>query len=164
MATQGAELESQLWLTDKRGGKLRVVWLADDWLWRFRVFDRAKFVAEAKCLLQGSDLKLADLEVFKKARFPFRNWAHWFVRKVIGDWNSDYRNRGIGSALLCLIIELAKERQVTLLYGDLGPRDLQANPELRYWYRRRGFEVIEGGDFGLGRVRLILAKLPTRPC
>lgn len=156
--TESVEHESQLWITDKKGGKLRVVWRNDDRTWIFQVFDSAKFVARANCLVEGSRLKLGDLEVFERAQSPVRNWVHSFIRKIFGESNLNYRNRGIGSALLGLIIQLAKEHRMAVLFGNVGTEDLKANPDLPDWYRRRGFTIFEGGDFGVGRLEMIIQQ------
>jgi hypothetical protein len=159
--TEDVEREYQLWITDKRGGRLRVVWLADDRLWIFRVFDRAKFAARANCLVERSRLKLGDLEAFERVQSPIRNWGHSFIRKIFGEPNLNYRNRGIGSALLGLIIQLAKEHRMAVFVGNFGPEDLKANPDLPNWYRRRGFTILEGGDFGVGRLQMIIQQPPN---
>ena len=61
-------------------------------------------------------------------------------------WHSDktetnYRNRGLGSALLKLMINLAKDRNINTVYGSIVKKDILRNPHLVRWYMNRGFDI-----------------------
>ncbi|PCJ24869.1 MAG: hypothetical protein COA96_08530 [SAR86 cluster bacterium] len=49
----------------------------------------------------------------------------------------NYRNKGIGSALLDEIIDFCKNERVSEIYGE-AKGDI---PELRRWYQDKGFEL-----------------------
>jgi len=52
-----------------------------------------------------------------------------------------YRGRGMGSALLRHIIDLAREHSLHRIYGVVVEHDYQAMPYLLDWYARHGFTV-----------------------
>jgi hypothetical protein len=61
-------------------------------------------------------------------------------------WHSDntemnYRNRGLGSALLKLMIDLAKDKKVNTVLGSIVKKDMLTNPRLIRWYINRGFNI-----------------------
>ena len=61
-------------------------------------------------------------------------------------WHSDktemnYRNRGLGSALLQLMINLAKGKKINTVFGSIVKKDTLSNPRLVRWYINRGFNV-----------------------
>ena len=61
-------------------------------------------------------------------------------------WHSDnkemnYRNRGLGSALLKLMINLAKDRKFNTVFGSIVKKDILRNPHLVRWYMNRGFNI-----------------------
>ncbi|MCG8414892.1 MAG: GNAT family N-acetyltransferase [Pseudomonadales bacterium] len=60
----------------------------------------------------------------------------------------NYRNQGIGSALLDEVIRFCKDQRVTTLYGE-AKGDLEI---LRRWYSDKGFEVD-----GLDNIQLSIA-------
>lgn len=54
--------------------------------------------------------------------------------------SKDYRHRGLGTKLLNLLIEHAKERKVHRLYGSVMQDDIEKTPRLVEWYERHGFQ------------------------
>ena len=61
-------------------------------------------------------------------------------------WHSDktemnYRNRGLGSALLKRMINLAKDRNINTVFGSIVKKDVLRNPHLVRWYMNRGFNI-----------------------
>jgi GNAT superfamily N-acetyltransferase len=53
----------------------------------------------------------------------------------------NYRNRGLGSALLKLMIDLAKHRGMKTVFGSIVRKDILRNPHLIRWYLNRGFDL-----------------------
>jgi len=53
----------------------------------------------------------------------------------------NYRNRGLGSALLKLMINLAKDRNISTVFGSIVKKDVLRNPHLVRWYMNRGFNI-----------------------
>ena len=70
----------------------------------------------------------------------------------------NYRGRGLGTAIVKMLIQFAMSRGLLQVKGSLSPHDLKDNPGLPDWYRRRGFEVLPGGNFGLGSIRMLLSQ------
>jgi hypothetical protein len=58
-----------------------------------------------------------------------------------GNLTLNYRNRGLGSALLILLRELATKRRIKTIFGSLISNDILHNPHLLQWYVHRGFTV-----------------------
>lgn len=59
-----------------------------------------------------------------------------YCLKII-EVGQNYRNRGVGSALLDEVIAFCKDQRVSTIYGEAkGDSD-----ELRRWYEARGFEL-----------------------
>lgn len=58
------------------------------------------------------------------------------------------RKAGIGHQLLARVFDVARRNGFQRVCGDIAPIDLKANPELPDWYRRQGFVVERGGQFG----------------
>jgi N-acetylglutamate synthase-like GNAT family acetyltransferase len=52
-----------------------------------------------------------------------------------------YRNRGIGSQLIAVIKQLAREKQVQTVTGFITREDSEGTPHLLEWYKRHGFAV-----------------------
>jgi hypothetical protein len=53
----------------------------------------------------------------------------------------NYRNRGLGSALIRTLFELAADRKGKVIFGSLIKEDIVINPRLLAWYMNRGFTV-----------------------
>jgi GNAT superfamily N-acetyltransferase len=53
----------------------------------------------------------------------------------------NYRNRGLGSALLRLMVDLAKRRGMKTVFGSIVRKDILRNPHLIRWYLNRGFNL-----------------------
>jgi len=58
---------------------------------------------------------------------------------------TNYRNRGLGSALVRILFKLAADRKGTVIFGSLIKADIVINPRLLAWYINRGFT--ESGPF-----------------
>jgi GNAT superfamily N-acetyltransferase len=53
----------------------------------------------------------------------------------------NYRNRGLGSALLRLMIDLARRRGINTVVGSIVRKDILRNSHLIRWYINRGFDL-----------------------
>jgi GNAT superfamily N-acetyltransferase len=53
----------------------------------------------------------------------------------------NYRNRGLGSELIKILLDLAAERKGKVIFGSLIREDIAINPQLLEWYMHRGFTV-----------------------
>lgn len=52
----------------------------------------------------------------------------------------NYRHRGVGTKLLNLLIEHAKEKNMQRIYGSVMKHDIAKTPGLAEWYERHGFQ------------------------
>jgi GNAT superfamily N-acetyltransferase len=144
-------------IRDNAGRRYRVELLGDSPHWQFRVYDGAVRVGLANCRHEGPVLILADIEIRDEVMHR-EGSVKGLLRMVLSrpPQCSNYRSRGIGSALLRLITEWARERGFTSIEGSLSSRDLDRNPGLADWYRHRGFIVASGGTYGSGKIELRL--------
>ncbi len=65
-----------------------------------------------------------------------------------GRWHSvnkemNYRNRGLGSALLKLTIDLARDNKIKTVFGSIVKKDVLRNSHLIRWYINRGFNITD---------------------
>jgi len=58
---------------------------------------------------------------------------------------TNYRNRGLGRALIKLLFVLARDREVKTIFGSIVKKDMLRNSHLLAWYINRGFT--ETGQF-----------------
>ena len=72
------------------------------------------------------------------------------------------RGRGLGTALLRAVRELARARRIQTLLGSVVHRDLAERPGLLDWYRRQAFHVT-GVDHTLEAAHLRLDLRPSPP-
>ena len=89
-------------------------------------------VARAYVKINGKEAELVDIIVHNEMRLPSKNlWNRLFhMRK------ENFRNRGIGSVLLRLIIlEISRVYKVELLWGQTSG----CVPKLKRWYTNNGF-------------------------
>jgi GNAT superfamily N-acetyltransferase len=145
------------WITDARGQRYRLQIDDETSFWRVRVLNGQIWVAEANCQVTDTALTLHDLHVFDKVLSPDNGLIGW-IRGFIKGHNKpvNYRGRGLGSALLKFITNTASQRGLREINGSLSRNDLKENPNLANWYQRRGFEVAQGGNFGAGKIHLVL--------
>lgn len=85
--------------------------------------------------------------------FSFSFPPQWW-RKINRD---DFRNRGIGTQLIALLIAYARSNGVKRIVGRLVDSDCNKHPDLPQWYRNRGFTVTL--DNALGKPRAIQMDL-----
>lgn len=110
-------------VSDKRKHPYQVHLFEHDTGWFMKVIDVDTFAAEVYCLVQGNDLCLADIRVKDSAMHPIAGFAR--IKSLLGfsarGRVENYRNRGLGSALLCLVIDLARTRGFERVKGRLAP-------------------------------------------
>jgi GNAT superfamily N-acetyltransferase len=145
-------------VSDNRGHGYRLHLFKHATGWSMKVFDGVTRVAEAHCLPQGEALFLADLRVLDSAVHGIQGLTRvkgWFGFNVQGRIEN-YRNRGLGSALLGFVINQAGMRGFQRVTGKLAPIDLKENPGLPDWYQQRGFRVALAADQLAGTLELAL--------
>lgn len=126
------------------------------------VYDGDVPVGHANCVIKRDVLDLEDLHVADDAIQPahglplvFRNL---FNRRAKG---VNYRSRGLGTAMLRLLITRASSHGFRVIEGSLSPHDLAKDPGLPDWYRRRGFTLLSEGNRGQAKVQLQIHRNPS---
>ncbi len=119
---------------------------------RFNIEHRGHRVGYVNYHIEGDDvLYVDDFHIYDKAMRP-----PWFFIDLF-IWNlgsfpperfrvSNYQKRGLGTAMIKFLASYAKSESVKRIEGEVKPHDLKDNPDLPDWYRRRGFNVLMGGE------------------
>jgi hypothetical protein len=158
MPTDTTRREERHVLKDKQGRSYQMVLVDEGSFWISKVRDGQVCAAEAACRVQGSDLILENIHVQEAAKHPMRGLARlkgWFRFDVQGR-TENYRHRGLAPAILDVLIQRARIRGFKRVVGKLAPIDLQKNPDLPDWYRRRGFHVTMEADQLAGKLEFAL--------
>jgi GNAT superfamily N-acetyltransferase len=129
-------------ITDIAGLSYRVELLSDEQRLDFVVYDQPVRIGHAYCRAQGKTLYLADLCISDAAYVPssrFRVWLRCVFRLTPPRRN--YCGHGLGSALLQLVIDVARMHGFRSITGEVLRSDPRVAPSLLNWYRRHGFDV-----------------------
>ena len=119
----------------------------------FHVWHDSAQVAEARVTVEAPLLLLNDITVSDRVLYPEKKVVLWFRRMAHCPQKPiNYRTRGIGSALISLVVDWAKERKLIGIIGEISTEDLSETPHLLSWYAHRGFRFVEGGRSGKGQV------------
>lgn len=123
------------------------------------VFDGEYRIGLANILKDGPILKLGDIKFEAAFTAPSGRLYRW-TQKFFGTQivPKNYRQRGLGSALLILIIRWAKEHGFTQIEGEISSVDTSHNAKLLQWYARFGFTFSKYETDGklIGKITLIL--------
>lgn len=89
------------------------------------------------------EMELANIEILEEPVHFRPKWLSW----IPYEWfrrlkKNDYRRRGLGTELLKLVIEIAREKNVACIQGIVTRQGIAENPKLLEWYEEHGFEVI----------------------
>jgi len=117
-----------------------------------KIKDGDEYVGQMLCsFCPASVMILEDLFICNGVE-TYENWGAGrkicrTIPEFLSDllrWRSDnaamnYRNRGLGSALLGLLFDLARNREVKTIFGSLVKKDILRNPCLQRGYMNRGF-------------------------
>jgi GNAT superfamily N-acetyltransferase len=119
------------------------------------IFDGEWRIGYAWCGCYGADFRIGDLRFEPAFRAPRRGWRRYFLRKAPP---VNYRQRGLGSALLPLLIVHARESGCKKVSGMLSEVDLVPFPALAEWYARFGFRstLSMGKEPEMGTIELPL--------
>jgi len=132
-------------ITDNVGLPYRVKFFPDDYSPQFFVYDQQVKIGHAYCQVHGKTLYLADICISDAAYVPcsrFKFWLRWLFR--VKPPTRDYCGHGLGSALLRLFIDKAREGGFHEITGEVKRSDPRVAPTLLDWYRRYGFTVTPG--------------------
>jgi GNAT superfamily N-acetyltransferase len=134
------EIHRESTITDSSGTVYRLHHVEYSILSDWDIFDGEYRIGFAHCLKDGSILTLGDIKLEATFVKPAGQWERW-ARKLLGlqHYPKNYRKRGLGSALLKVIIHWAKENGFTQIKGSISNVDTPHNPKLVEWYNRLGF-------------------------
>lgn len=131
-------------ILDREGRSYSLVVTEDEGLISVKAYDRQILIGEAKCLRESPetfylrDIAIANQVVKKTIYIRAKSL------KQLLSYNSkitNYRSRGLGSALLQFLIRYAGANGARCLYGRVYQQDLENNPRLLEWYQKHGFEL-----------------------
>ena len=96
-------------------------------------------VGQILCALKSpSTLIIGNIEIFEHPLLP-RN--RLFPRRPLQRSHINFRQRGLGSAMLEYLIAQAERLGIVAIHGEIIPIDLLNTPYLRDFYRKHGFIV-----------------------
>lgn len=138
------ELRTTGTLVDKVGRKCSYLLTQNhrshDWF----VFDGDWRIGYAWCSQIGPDFRVSDFKFSPDFRRP-RSFLGWPIGRAPA---LNYQRRGLGTALLRLILAHARGRGCRRIVGVISQVDLDQFPALPEWYARFGFRyspIPEGG-------------------
>lgn len=101
-------------------------------------------VGEVKCVRESqAALMLKDIAIANEASPNPMNFWMKMLHKIPGYQPKlvNYRDQGLGSALLSRLIQYAQDNGIQFLHGEVFRPDLENNPKLLQWYQKHGFEI-----------------------
>jgi hypothetical protein len=150
------------YLSDRVGQRYEIEVLDDnDQSFYIKIKNGDAYIGQLLCSFRPGNIMILDDLFIRNDIEPVENWGtdrknrpgiyDFPVDIMPGDrhkirWESgpveiDYRNRGLGSALLELVKKVAKERKIETIYGSIVKKDLMRNRGLIRWYWNRGFNL-----------------------
>jgi len=150
-----AYTEEDCSIQDQLGRSYRVQVFENPGTWCLLVYDGDLPVGHANCVVKRDVLNVDDLHVSTDATQPahglpllFRNLFHHHAKGV------NYRSRGLGTAMLRLLVTRASDHGFKVIEASFSPHDLAEDPGLPDWYLRQGFAIVPTGSYGQAKVQL----------
>lgn len=106
---------------------------------------RGEYVGEVKCILRPPDMmELSEIHIRDDSDSldPGASIIESIMKSQAKskDEMRNYREKGLGTALLELVIDHAREKQLRHIYGTIVEKDIIRTPNLVEWYKKRGFK------------------------
>ena len=150
-----AYTEEDCSIQDQLGKNYRVQLFENPGTWCVLVYDGEVPVGHANCVVKRDVLNVDDLHVSADATRPahglpllFRSLFHYHSKGV------NYRSRGLGRAMLRLLVTRASDHGFKVIEASFSPHDLAEDPGLPDWYLRQGFAIVPTGTYGQAKVQL----------
>ena len=128
-------------LKDRRGTSYRLFISTQGDRYSFKLYDGSLCVGEARCSWQeGGRMVLDDIAIANQVQPRPNPWVRF--KQFVWDWEFEpvnYRQRGLGTALLASTVEHARKLGATVLQGEVFQPDVENTPGLLDWYERQGF-------------------------
>lgn len=102
-------------------------------------------------------MQLADLVLFDEPLGHHPLWAR--ITSLLRWHPPNFRQRGLGSAMLCAVITQAEKLKVDAISGFITTDDLQKTPYLLEFYKKHGFDVQRISQPTQGTVATIHRKI-----
>ena len=155
--------DENCWIEDTANRRYRLSTSEHDAFWFIKVYDGKSRIGYANCEVDDFGLVLKDICISDQAMRP-EGWIMRLLRVFTGQCDPiNYRGRGLGSALLRVIIDRAKSHGLHHVTVQMFPLDLGANPRLPDWYRRHGFTVIMNDASRSGTLKLTVVPTDGAP-
>ena len=133
----------------------------DRYSWSFEIYFGAQEIGYMNCTQEPAFLNLGDFKLYNHLQAP-ESLGRVIIRKLLNRPRPllNYRNRGIGTAMLALVERLTADAGFRRVQGWISRVDADPNPDLPDWYRRRGYTVtVESTRFSQ-QVAIISKELP----
>jgi len=135
-------------IKDKFGKEYRIEWEEDGGfgLQSVFLFDGELQFGYVHCYFVGEKAMIQDIELRDDLFCPQTKLRSFIYRLLkIQRVKLNYRNSGMGTALLEFLFSYFSKRKVKRIEGKISVRDLKQSPFLPAWYRKLGFYVPESG-------------------
>lgn len=128
-------------ITDKYGQEYQVSLVKiSDHLYRMKIKQQKEYVGEAKFLLRMPDIMiLGDIQIRNDFDLPESVIEEIMQRGRKRCEHKNYRERGLGTALLEEVITFGRQTGLKRIYGSAMKKDIIRTPHLLEWYGRHGF-------------------------
>jgi len=117
------------------------LWRKDEWV------GHIKYQTDHINIIIAGDVYIRDDSDPLNRRSIFSDYASlpaWIKKNVkvteVNKHFKNYRHQGLGTKLLTLLIEHAREKNVQRIYGNVMKDDIGKTPGLIEWYERHGFQ------------------------
>ncbi len=132
-------------ITDKKGKHYRLRFLRESRRrLHIRVFNHEQWIGDVKCYFHPHHkMELYDIQLLDHVIPRGKGWRRFVPHRLREKWwAKTYQNLGIGTALLCVVLDYAKQRDVNFVFGYVIPEDVGHNSHLLEWYRGLGFSIV----------------------
>ena len=144
-------------LQDNSGKSYVLDFYENESTWIVKTFDGHVLVAQVNCLIRQDALFIGDLHIFDNVPVRESLLGGLFRSALcLKSRTRNYQGMGLGTRLLRMVVEKAKEQKLSRVFGNLFPKDLTANPRLPNWYEAQGFSVEMHHNGQSGTVSLFL--------
>lgn len=111
---------------------------SETWLFALVIWKRT-LVGRISCVIsESNDLEIGDIIIFEDPLLPKNGF---FSRHPFQRPHRNFRNLGLGTAMLHFVVEQAQKMKVKGISGFVTQEDAQKTPYLLNWYQKNGFEV-----------------------
>jgi GNAT superfamily N-acetyltransferase len=137
-------------VADKEGNQYRLVMEESEQHFKVWILDGNIQVGWATCILHADGMDLEDIIICEEpVLFPRGLWQ--LVPSLYSRLKGkNYRQRGLGTELVKIVIEKACEKDVAYICGYITNQGIADNPKLLEWYRKHGFTVTPVSSPGPG--------------